>query len=251
MLAPTFDILEDTDVYSESTAAANSGGLRRSKSVAKKGLGLRASSGPNRSNVQALGGPQKLGGGNASSAAASSSKFRRASARKQDGGVSSSANKVRAFGAVLATPNSNNASMKRGQQHKTAARGKGGGAAKAGPTPMRVSRPVLGPREKNVTAIEVCHKGSGSYMPFDAETAELMQTNKNAERLYRSVYAAAMVGVPKARGASSCTAPLDDEAAFGIFEDDGGDAPTAADGGKPSLGGGGGGLMELEGANLW
>ena len=235
MLAPTFDILEDVDMMSDATVGGGRIHSAKSGQGKKQALGLRAGTGPNRSsNVQPMSGPVKPSAGASS---ASSSK---------------PAKTARAFGAVLATPNTANSST----QHKSAGKSKGGSAAtatttfaKAAPTPVMAARPALAPRDKNVTDIEICYKGSAKH-PIDEETAELMQTNKNAEKMYRSICAAAMLGAPPpARPASSYTAPLDDDAAFGIFED--GDSDVNALRAANAAAAADDGLIDVEGESLW
>eukprot|EP00750_Incisomonas_marina_P000300 INCI10224.2.p1 GENE.INCI10224.2~~INCI10224.2.p1 ORF type:complete len:226 (-),score=46.66 INCI10224.2:161-838(-) len=202
MLAPTFDILEDTDVFSGPT-----GGSSKTKSAGKKGLGLRASAGPNNSNIKAFGGPQKSGLQQLPKSS------RKAPARKKSFGAGlSSSSKSRAFGSVLATPNSNNASAHPQQSGKKLSVT----FSKAGPTPIRAKSA----RQKTVTSIEVCHKGPGLYKIADAETQELMRTNETAELVYKNARLGTVLGSHARAPRSSFKAPIDDDAAFGIFEDE-------------------------------
>ena len=237
MLAPTFDILEDTDVYTDDSSNNNivGGGFRSTKKSG--GLGLRPSLGPNRGNIRALGGPQKPGG--VAVLRSSSSSLNRQSSQKATMRRKPSA-KPRAFGAVLAT---NNTAV-------------GGGAPKANKVGPKGSRTKgsraksAGRRKKQVTAIEICPKPSGPYnnLEEDAEFAELMQTNKNAEALYRNIHFDAMVGgsgLTSNKSSRKLVAPVDDDMMdFGIFED--GDEEDDGNSGRVA-----GTLLNLETATLW
>jgi hypothetical protein len=253
MLAPSFDILEDNELsVGPSSTTQNLGGATR------KGLGLRAGGS---GNVQlAAAGPQKSV---LQSGSSSTRKPKKLTWSTGTADVTASSSKTRAFGAVLATDNSNNSAAPHSsgkkqpkqplqQQQQQQPKPKSFTAAKAGPTPLRSkAQAVLRPRHENIPDVEVCHKGPCGGMAadfLDGDEVELLRTNEKARILYHQTAAAAMLIGSATNGCGPVVAPLDDNMAFGIFEDDeeeigGADGQAAA--ATPAA------AVEFDGADLW
>ena len=117
------------------------------------------------------------------------------------------------------------------------------------PTPLQLQarpRSLTTAKKKNVTDIEICHRGPGRFLEVDEEERDLLRTNKKAETLYHmATMDAAFSGVqrPNPKSTGSIIAPIDDDLGFGIFEDDD-TTPTKTRSDSDDL-------LELESANLW
>lgn len=211
MLAPTFKVFEeDTDIYTEdvledSTATSSSQRQASSQNM----LSLRTS------NVQTVRGMQKT---RVHSKSSLSSKHK----RKNPG-------QKRAFGAVLVTGNQSMVSQKSGKTKGNKVRvphAKGSNTRKSRSKQKQAKALRQISQNKNVTAIEVCHKGPGKHVYVDPEEAALFQTNKNATKIYHRATINAMLGgddLLRRSGRPSMTgftAPIDEEEDFAVFEDD-------------------------------